>query len=211
MDSTKVEILNRSFDRLVTKLTENSTDSKWDTIIPLLIGAGLTLLTTWLIELWKSKKETKQKTQELISKGRAKTYLIAQIIKDLVMYKVHKQYYFRWSELSSDEKDKEDAYKKHYDKGQEQRATESKLDENVAEYFQLVTEYMVITKRLTELQVHFQNVFQFHHPKSSRFKDLKSTSDLVHALHREEKRLNEEYQKLIDIFETIQTSMNKTY
>ena len=91
----KVEIINKSFDTLVSKLNEKKDDknSIWDILIPLLIGAGLTLGTQFAIEFWKTKKEKEQKRQELISKGRAKTYLIAQILKDLAMYKVHKQYY----------------------------------------------------------------------------------------------------------------------
>lgn len=74
----KIEIINKSFDNLVTKLTEKKDDknSIWDILTPLLIGAGLTLLTQWLIELWKTEKEKLNKKQELISRGRAKTYLI---------------------------------------------------------------------------------------------------------------------------------------
>jgi hypothetical protein len=97
----KVEIINKSFDRLVSDLTkkDKGTNSIWTTLIPLLIGAGLTLFTTFLIEHWKTGKEKKLKRQQLVSRGRAKTYLLNQILKDLAMYKVHKQYYLRASQL----------------------------------------------------------------------------------------------------------------
>jgi hypothetical protein len=201
----KVEIINKSFDNLVEKLTEKKEDknSIWDILIPILIGAGLTLGTQFAIELWKTDKEKKSKKQELISRGRAKTYLIAQVLKDLAMYKVHKQYYIRAFQIDNEE----DSFKKHYDKGQQQRETEVKLDDTIADYFQLVTEYAILTKNLDHFQQYFENIFHFAHPNSSKFTDCTTTTELVPGLEKEEARLNDEYKKLTDIFEAIQISM----
>jgi hypothetical protein len=201
----KVEIINKSFDNLVEKLTEKKEEenSIWDILFPLLIGAGLTLGTQFAIELWKTDKEKKSKKHELISRGRAKTYLIIQLLKDLAMYKVHKQYYIRAFQIDNDE----DSFKKHYEKGQQQRETEAKLDDTIADYFQLVTEYAILTKNHDHFQQHFEKIFHFVHPKSSKFTDYTTTTELVPALEKEEARLNEEYRKLTAIFETIQTSM----
>jgi hypothetical protein len=92
MEPSKVEIINQSFDKLVTKLTETGQrNSIWDILIPLLIGAALTLLAQLAIEFWKSRKEKELKRRELISKTNAKTYLISQILKNLAMYKTQKQ------------------------------------------------------------------------------------------------------------------------
>lgn len=205
MDSTKVEIVSKSLDNLAEQTINKTT--VWDTLIPLLIGAGLTLLTQFFIELWKSSKEDKQKKQELISRGRAKTYLIAQILKDLAMYKVHKQYYIRAYKIAEDPSDQEDSYKKHYEKGQEQRVTESKLDDSIADYFQLVTEYIILTKKKDHFHDHFQSIFNYTHPKASTFENCNTENELVSVLESEEKRLNEEYVKLREVFESIQTSM----
>jgi hypothetical protein len=208
MDSTRVEIFNKSLDRLVLKLTEHADKpSMWDTLTPLLIGAGLTLLTQFLIEIWKSKKEKKLKIQELTSKAQAKVYLISQLIKDLAMYKTHKQYYYRAFTLEIDLKAKDDFYKKHYEKGQEQRMTEAKLDENIAEYFQLVTEYMIVAKNQDDFNDKFKKIFNYEHPKSSKFTDKNTITELVPALDIEEKRLNTEYKGFRSIFESIQQSM----
>lgn len=211
MDSTKVELISKPLDKLVKKLVEESADkhSIWDTLTPLLIGAGLTLLTQLFIELYKSTKDVKKKKQELISRGRAKMYLIAQILKDLSMYKVHKQYYLRAFEIGTDQADKEDNYKKHYEKGQEQRIIESKLDDNIAEYFQLVTEFIILTNKKDHFKDHFNGIFNYDHPKSSKFKDFNTETELVAGLEIEENRLNGEYQKFRDIFETVQTEMEK--
>lgn len=204
----KVEIVNKSFDTLVADLTkkESETNSMWATLIPLLIGAGLTLLSTFLVEQWKTSKEKEVKKQQLVSRGRAKTYLLTQVLKDLAMYKVHKQYYLRASQLEQNS-DKEASFKKHYEKGQEQRVAEAKLDDNIAEYFELVTEYSILTKTVDHFHQHFQDIFNFEHPKSTNFADIKSLNDLVEGLKNEEKKLNEEYKKLTTILERIQTAM----
>jgi len=204
----KIEIVNKSFDTLVAKLTEKDKEatSMWQTLIPLFFGAVLTFLTSFLIDLWKIYKDNKVKKQQLISRGRAKIYLISQVLKDLAMYKVHKQYYLRASQIVQGS-DKGDSFKKHYEKGQEQRITESKLDESIADYFETVTEYAIVAKNIDRFQRHFQSVFDFEHPKSSDFADIKSLKNLVIKLRDEEKRLNEEYKNLTDILEQIQTTM----
>lgn len=204
----KVEIVNKSFDTLVADLTkkEKETNSMWATLIPLLIGAGLTLLSTFLIERWKTSKEKEAKKRQLVSRGRAKTYLLTQVLKDLAMYKVHKQYYLRASQLEQNS-DKDDSFKKHYEKGQEQRVAEAKLDDNIAEYFEIVAEYSILTKNVDHFNQHFQDIFNFVHPKSSNFAEINSLNDLVDGLKNDEKRLNEEYKKLTTILEQIQTAM----
>ncbi|MEI3802726.1 MULTISPECIES: hypothetical protein [unclassified Chitinophaga] len=209
MDSTKVEIVNRSFDQLVKKLIENTADrpSIWDTIIPLLIGAGLALLTQFSIECWKSRRERKKEKQNLISKGWAKTYLISQILKDISMYKVHKQYYLRASILANETTEKEDSFKKHYEKGQEQRLAELRLDDNIAEYFQLVTEYTILTGNTDHFKSYFQSIFNYVHPKSSKFQQCNSEDELVKELNNEEERLNNKYEEFRSIFDTIQSEM----
>ena len=207
-DTKKVEIVNESFDTLVADLTKASseTDPMWSTIKALLIGSILTLSTTYLIECWKARKEKDEKKIQLISRGRAKTYLLSQILKDLAMYKVHKQYYLRASQIEENS-DKEDSYKKHYEKGQEQRVTEAKLDDNIAEYFELVTEYAILTKKLDHFSQHFQDILTFEHTKSSNFSEIISLSDLAEKLKKEEKKLSDDYKKLTGILEQIQNTM----
>jgi|GEM_PF-2697723 len=205
LNSTKVEIINRSFDKLVSKFIEDKKkNSIWDTLIPLLIGAGLTLFAQFVIEYWKTSKEKETKKREIISKGRARTYLIAQVLKDLAMYKVHKQYYARASVI---EVDGSDSFKKHYEKGEQQRETEVRLDDNIAEYFQLVTEYSIVTKNYDHFKKYFGEIFNYIHPKASKFLDCHTERELITELQNEEARLNTEYKALIDLFEKIQNEM----
>ena len=203
INTTKVELVNSSFDKLVNKLIEQK-KSIWDILIPFLIGAGLTLFTQFSIELWKFWKERNQKKQELISKGLAKMYVILQAIRHLAMYKNHKQYYYRAHEMNTADID---SFNKHYDKGQEQRDTEIRLAENIAEYFQLATEYAILTKSKNYFQKEFETVIYYKHPQASNFKDCTTEAELDEKRRTDEARLNEEYKKFFAIFEGIQKLM----
>jgi hypothetical protein len=202
MDSLRVEIPDKTIELFAEKISKPS--SIWDTIIPVLVGAGLALLAQFLVEMWKRKRENDLKKTELIAKGNAKIYHISQILKDLAMYKAHKKYYYRAYELKFAW---DDSYKKHYEKGQEQRITESKFDENIAEYFQIVTEYSILSKKTKDFQGHFQKIFYFVHPQSNNFKNCNTQEELINGLKEEEKRLNQEYISFRDILEKIQTLM----
>ena len=79
--------------------------------------------------------------------------------------------------------------------------------QTIADYFQLVTEYAILTKNLDHFQQYFENIFHFAHPNSSKFTDCTTTTELVPGLEKEEARLNDECKKLTDIFEAIQISM----
>ena len=211
MEQSKIEVVNKSFDKLVQKLTENTdNNSIWNVLIPLLIGAGLTLLTQFLIEFWKSKKQNKLKKQELISKGKAKTFLLAQIIKDIAMYKTQKQYYVRAYRLAKKENKEEDYldnYQKHYDKANGQRAVEVKLDETIAEYIQIVSEFIILTNSKENFDLYFQSLYEYQHPKASRFENCNTEEELIAEHSVEEARLNTQYSSLNEIFQKIQNLM----
>jgi len=209
IDSAKVEVISKSLDSLVSKVNERLLDkpSIWTTIIPILIGASLALATQFFIEIFKSSKDKKKRKQELISKGKAKMYLIGQILKDLAMYKVHKQYYMRSYYLETNQVEKEDSIKKHYEKGQEQRITETKLDDSISDYFQIATEYSIITNNNDYFDKLFDPIFHYAHPKSSKFTNCTINSQLEIELVKEEQRLNTEYEIYFSCFKVIQATM----
>lgn len=202
----KIEILNNSLDRLVSKLIENE-NKRFDPIWHIVVGALLSMVIQIVIESCKTKKEKETRRIELIAKGRAKIYLIAQIISDLAMYKVHKQYYARLSDIATDTNERDKYYERHYEKGEQQRATEVKFDENVAEYFQLVTEYSVMSKNQDSFNKYFNNIYEYVHPKSKKFEDVNDCRVLMDALMYEEKKLISDYKILLKLFELIQNEM----
>ena len=179
----------------------------WETLIAVLVGVAIALLPQLLIECLKSNKENIRRKHELISRGRAKAYLITQILKRLAMYKVHKQYYARASKLIADVGGKEDAYKKHYEKGQEQRETELLLNNIISDYIQIATEYAVLRKNLDDFNRAFQNIFNYKHPKPSKFENCKTEQELVAELQEEETKMNESYMDFLGIIELIQGLM----
>lgn len=202
----KVEIINQSFDNLVTKFIGfiDNQNSTIGTILTVLSGALITLITQLLIEFLKTFKEKKNKKRELFSKGIANTFLIFEVIKELVMYKVHKQYYWRAYEINK----LVDNFNKHYEKGQEQRKTEAKLNSMIAEHYQVVTEFAILTNQISLFEAPLDQLLHYVHPKSDNFKDV-NFENLITQLNDEEKKLNEKYKTLTDIFEKIQTLMRK--
>ena len=212
IDTSKVDLTSKSLDKLVEIIAAPKPEqSIWKTLIPLIIGAVLTLLIQFLLERNKTKRETRSKKIQLLAKARAKTYLISQILKDLSMYKAHKQYYRRGAELSvtSDKTDSDDSWKKHYEKGQEARETEGELDIAISEFIEIIYEYLATVKATKKYETEFNLVYEFKHPISSKFNECNNSSDLVTALGKEEIRLYGEYQKLIgnlnSISDAIQT------
>jgi hypothetical protein len=207
MDSTKVEVINHSFDKLVKELSKPKANPVWDTLIGILIGATLTFLAQWSIELWKSRKDRKRLKRELISKGKAKVYLISQTLKELAMYKAHKQYYLSAIELSQKKEEIDDFYNKHYQKGQEQRQTEIKLSEHISDFFQIVAEYQVITRKGNKFENYLDRIIQYEHPKPLEFDKVSNPKELEEKHSAEEKRLNLEFDNLRTIFNDIQILM----
>lgn len=201
VETKPIWIENKSFDILVKSIIDKKEEN--NTLWNILLGAAITLVTTLLIEKYKSWKEDKIRKIELISKGQAKVYLIAQILKDLAMYKVHKQYYIRACKINYTD----DLYNKQYEKGQEQRLTEAKLDVNISEYLQIVSEYISVSKNKIDFQSFFDKITNFTHPKSSKFESIETIAALTANLQNEEDNLNKEYKNLIDILNNTQSNM----
>ena len=203
-----IEIKSHSLDNLVNHVSESSDkgNSIWDVMIPLLIGAALTLITQYVIFLIGNRKERDIIKFQLISKAKGKVFLIAQIIKDLAMHKVHKKYFYRAHELKLAY---DEPYKRHYEKGDEQRTTESKLDEELTKYFEIVSEYIsrFRIKSKKEFDELFTRISNYVHPVSSALKDCKNKEELIKGLKNEEARLNTEYKELNSLIISLQELM----
>lgn len=210
VNNEKIELVNTSFDRLVDKLTTDTKEnSMWNTLIPLLIGAGLTLFSQYFIEEWKQRREIKTLKRDLISKGKAKTYIIWETLKILAMYQVHKNYYYRAHEMTNNGKKKEedtDSYKKHYEKGQERRQTKLELDKNISEYFEIVTKYALLTQN-NELAKSFEDILNYKYPKAKKFSNCNSEEELIIEASAEEQKLVKAYKDFYKLFEDIQNSL----
>lgn len=202
MDSTRVIIDNTSLEKIANHITKPviNNESVWDTMIPLLVGALITISVQLILSYITSSKEKSKRQEYLVSASKAKIYLISQILKDLAMYKVHKQYYLRAYQI---DKSDEDAFNKHYEKGQEARSTKAKLDVVITEFLEMISEALDSKKKLKESESNFNKVFDYEHPKSSNFKEINSGELLPDALKKEEQRLNKEYEKFKELFDNL--------
>lgn len=205
----RVEVINKSFDKLVTKLIKKNDGGFLDRVFPiftLIIGALITYFSQYFLEIRRTKKEKEKRKQLIISKGRAKVYQIEGTLRELAMLKVHKQYYFRFSVLFKDD----NSYKKHYDKGQEHRIALPKLENYIAEYIELVAEYNFLTSNSNDFKQDLDKIYDYELPKSFIFLEICKKNDLQNALKEEENRLKNKYSKeFVSLFKDIQTGMEK--
>lgn len=215
LDKTeKVEVINKSFDDFVKFQTEKKKDDKsiWDTLIPLLIGAGLTLLTQILMDFRKHQNE--KKLDILLTKSELEKlkYLLKDNYRELAMHKAHKFYWYAHYEFESakdipDENEVDKFYNYHMDSNIKARDAENKISDNFAEYCKQVSKLQHLTKFNENVKTYIKEYQEF---KPQKPKDLftQNQNDL-HKLEREEEdRLFSEYQNFITIIEKINSELN---
>jgi hypothetical protein len=215
LDKTeKVEVINKSFDDFVKFQTEKKKDdrSMWDTLIPLLIGASLTLLTQILIDFRKHQKE--KKSDILLTKSELEKlkYLLKDNYRELAMHKAHKFYWYAHYEFEStkeipDEKEVNKFYNYHMSSGIKARDTENKISDNFAEYCKQVSKLQHLTKFNENVKTYIKEYQEF---KPQKPKDLltQDQNDLYKLEREEEDRLFSEYQNFIAIIEKINSELN---
>jgi hypothetical protein len=207
-DSTKIEIVNRSLDKLVDVLAKPKHEaSPWLTyglpILTLALGAGLTLLIQWTIERKRNKRSDEVSKRQLISKAKAKTFLVSRLLNTLAMYRVHKQYYRRVAELEQDKEECKSAWDKHYAKGQETRETESKFDSAIAEYIEIVIEYMQLSRSKNDIEQELKVIYDYAFEKASDFNQCKTITECVFENRKDEVRLRDVYKKYLTVLDNL--------
>lgn len=210
----KVEVVNKSFDELVKFQTENKKSEKsiWDTLIPLLIGAGLTLLTQILMDFRKNLKE--KKSEILLTKAELEKhkYLLKDNYRELAMHKAHKFYWYAHYEFESakenpDEKEVDKFYNYHMNSSSKARETENKISDNFAEYCKQVSKLQHLTEFKEKVKKLIKEYQDF---KPAKPTDLitENQSDLYKLERVEEDRLFNEYQNYVTIIEKINYELN---
>ncbi|GAB5527402.1 MAG: hypothetical protein Roseis2KO_52740 [Roseivirga sp.] len=160
-------------------------------------GALLGFLLSQFGAWQKNKREDRLLILELEASIFSQKFLIKTILKDLSMYKVHKQYYLRAADLleftgPDPEEDIKSSMRKHYEKGQEARQTEEKLDHALQALFKTMFQLSRLKNKTLDKDLMSQLV-DFEHPKSDKFKEIASLDELPKALEREEKRMIDDY------------------
>jgi hypothetical protein len=210
----RIEIENKSFDKLVEKITkeERGEASIWTTLIPLLIGAGLTILTQLLIEFRRTYKENKNKKIEIKTEMARLTLLISDHYRELAMHKTHKFYWYAQFKCEENlkEPNKEEAdkwYSSHVTSSNRVRETEVKIATSFSEYYKQINKLQFLTKFDNEIEVLIQEYQDFN---PSKPKDMWSNirAELSGQESEEEERLRTEYKKYSEIIGKINTKLN---
>lgn len=214
LNVNNVEAESKSWDKLLTKVFD---DIDWKTLFSLFVGSILTLLSQYCFDKRKEKKEKREKKDLLSSKIGKNVFLIGGTINTLAMYKVHKQYYkraFQIEDASNDPEQKkhaDDSFNKHYEKGQEQRNIEQKLDELIAELYELSMHYCYSfnKKEKDTITRNFEVLMAHYHTKSSTFEDINDLSLLAEKAIKEEKELKKRYQELNALVKEVELKLVK--
>jgi hypothetical protein len=208
----QIEVVNKSFDRLVENLTEEKKDKKsiWDTLIPLLIGAVLTLfgqLTFWWLNKKKEQSQLKLETKAELNRLK---HLLCDHYRELAMHKAHKLYWYAQFEKSNNEKNEEEAknfYSLHLETGNKVRATEIKISSTFSEFYGLVNKLQYLTKFDKKTKGLIDKYYEF---KPIKPNPIDSKIDKLRAEEKiEEERLLENYKGFTKPITEIVEHLNK--
>ncbi len=208
-EPSKVKVINKSFDDYIKFQTGKKKEDKsmWDTLIPLLIGAGLTLLTQILMDLLKNRKE--KKSDILLTKSELEKlkYLLKDNYRELAMHKAHKFYWYAHYEFEvakekPEEKEIDKFYNFHMNSSSKVRETENKISDNFAEYCKQVSKLQHLTSFNENVKILIKEYQEFK-PQKPNDLAAEKRSDLYKHEREEEDRLFVEYQRYIEIIEKI--------
>lgn len=210
--SSQIELVNKSFDKLVEKLTEEKKVKKsiWDTLIPLLIGALLAIVPQiifWFLN--KSKEKSKLKLEIKADLNRLE-HLLCDHYRELAMHKAHKPYWYAQFERSEREKNEEETkkfYSFHIESGNKVRATEIKISSTFSEFYGLV----IKLQHLTGFDKKIKNLIsEYNEFKPIKPNSIDSTIDNLPAEeNKEENRLRENYKGFTKPIKEIVKKLNK--
>ncbi|RKR80289.1 hypothetical protein BDD43_0385 [Mucilaginibacter gracilis] len=210
IDTTRIEITGKQIDKIIGTLSQHP--SGLSPVQAVLIAASIGAISAILVQvvtyLLTTKKERKNLRIGLIAEERRISHLLKEYYKELVMYKVHKQYWFRVSELEGKFDNNTDSYKMHIARNEKSFETKTKISVITSEYFKTVTHYTILTgqnKFITQLLFDIQS---FDPRSCSEFPRIALTK-LRQAAKREEADLNKEYLYYSLCFDKINLEMLK--
>lgn len=212
-ENAKVELVNKSFDEYVSSQAqkENDQNSIWDTLIPLLIGSGITLLTQLLMDIRKNRKESR--SEVLLTKAELEKlkHLLRDNYRELAMHKAHKNYWYAHYKFERKKKDIDNAevdkfYNYHINSSSRVRDTENKIANNFSEYCKQVNKLQYLTKFNDKVK---ELILEYIEYKPDKPKDIvaENQSELYLLEREEEDRLLEVYQHFITIIEKINNEL----
>jgi len=136
LDTSKVEIINKSLEKLSDSLSIHRDNHSDNTIIiAIVVGAAISLIPQIIMYIVTNWREKKRKLKELVSEASSQSYLLTEYYKELVMHKVHKQYWLKCSDFPPGDKE---SHARHFESSEKVRETEDKIRVKMSEYIRAI-------------------------------------------------------------------------
>lgn len=213
MDTTRIEIVEKQINQVVESLTPHSDGltSGQVALIASLIGASFAILAQLIIFFLARYKEKGNLRRELIAEERRVAFLLTEFYKELVMHKVHKQYWYKTSEIrNGDKQDSKDSHDRHFVSNQRSFEAMTRIRVTTSEYVKTVTHFTNLTKDNKIIAEALNDIRTFKPRKASDFSNIKSYEQLLVVQEKEESDLNKVYLYYSDCFNKINSEMIKT-
>lgn len=211
-DTTQIEIIGNQLDKIVDVITKPNTGMSTGTIAlyAAIIGASAAILSQVIIFVLTRYKERSNLRKELIAEERRIAFLLTEYYKDLVMHKVHKQYWYRTSEVHNPgTDDSKDSHRRHFESNQRSFETMTKIRVTMSEYFKVVTHFTNLTGQNETINNVLIEIKSFKPRKASSFSEVETYDELLIAQSIEEEDLNKEYLLYSNCFDKINAEMVK--
>lgn len=207
MQKEEFEILKSLLEKLITVL---SRDNPYMPLLLVFLGAVLAIapqLLFWYLQL---KKEKKEKLRELLAEAYKQSNLLTEYYKELVMHKVHKNFWHQSSEYAAfnDSKKADVYYSKHLESSKESFITEFRIRNLFAEYVKTLKSFQVYNGKIEMIDKVVKELNGFKPRKPKTFENIQD-ADLKEAAIKEEAELNLEYSRYGEYFASINDLIEK--
>ena len=192
-------------------MTEETNDILTPGMIALLaalIGATAAIIPQIIMHFLDRNKSKRQEIRNIIGEERRLAYLLEEYYKELVMYKTHKQYWYKASVLNEfNEKERDEAHKTHLEKNKKSFESMDKIRLAMADYVKNATLFLKLDGEDDKIENILVEIKEFKPRKASEYEGIESSSDLFKAQDIDEDELNEEYRFYSNSFEKIYNQM----
>lgn len=176
----------------------------WKDIILVVIGALIAYIAQWLIENRKEKNVRKNKIHDLYSEIIELSKLLININKLIVMYKVHKSFWYKQFDIHADVEDKlgkaygnvkaNRFYEMHHESNLKSFEELEKKSQYFAKYYKVVQLIRTILD-LDDGVIKKLEEYQNYKPRPVKNFNSVNYAELYEAMKKEEHELNNEYAK----------------
>jgi hypothetical protein len=214
MDALKLELIINHFNMIATAISAQAEGltSGEVALVAAAIGASAAILAQFVIFFLTRFKEKENLLKELIAEERRLSLLLTESYKELVMHKVHKQYWYRTSEVfNPGTDDSRDSHERHFRSNEKSFETIAEIRVTTSEYFKTVTHFIILTGENHFISQSLSEIKSFKPRKSSDFSQVETYEELFKAEAEEEAELNKVYLYYSDCFDKINKEMINKY